>query len=56
MERDYVQFLIDMISSIKKIGKYTSEFGILSLYNEGIYYDAVLRNLEILGEASKTIP
>jgi uncharacterized protein with HEPN domain len=56
MERDYIQFLMDMISSIKKIEKYTSEFGINSLNDEGIYYDAVLRNLEIIGEASKSIP
>lgn len=45
-----------MISSIKKIEKYTSEFGISSIKEEGIYYDAVLRNLEIIGEASKSIP
>jgi uncharacterized protein with HEPN domain len=56
MEREYLQFLMDIFLSIKKIKKYTSEFGIASLKDEGIYYDAVLRNLEIIGEASKFIP
>ncbi len=55
MSRDDTNFIFDIISSIKKIEKYTLDFGIQSLSEEGIYYDAVLRNLEIIGEASKNV-
>jgi uncharacterized protein with HEPN domain len=56
MGRDYIHLINDMISSIVKIENYTSIHGIHQLFEEGIYYDDVLRNLEILGEASKNIP
>ncbi|MBK0383997.1 DUF86 domain-containing protein [Pedobacter sp. SD-b] len=56
MKRNYIQFLEDMVSSIRKIEIYTITYGISDLRNEGIYYDAALRNLEIIGEASKNIP
>jgi uncharacterized protein with HEPN domain len=47
MGRDYIHLINDMISSIVKIENYTSIHGIHQLFEEGIYYDAVLRNLEI---------
>lgn len=56
MERSHIQFIDDMITSIVKIENYTKTYGIHSLREEGIYYDAVLRNLEIIGEASKSVP
>lgn len=45
-----------MLSAIRKIESYTKTYGIADLAEEGIYYDAVLRNIEIIGEASKNIP
>lgn len=56
MKRDYLQFIDDMLSAIHKIESYTKTYGIAALAEEGIYYDAVLRNIEIIGEASKNIP
>lgn len=56
MKRDYLQFVEDMLIAIQKIENYTQTYGIASLAQEGIYYDAVLRNIEIIGEASKKIP
>lgn len=49
MQRDSILFIEDMFNAIQKIEDYTKTFGLQNLNEQGVYYDAVLRNLEILG-------
>ena len=51
MSRSYRLFLRDMWEASEKILRYTGGF----VQNE-LVYDAVLRNLEVLGEAAKKVP
>ncbi len=56
-KRDFKIFVQDMLFSVEKIERYTS--GIKSFEefsNQDIVVDAVLRNLEIIGEAASKIP
>jgi uncharacterized protein with HEPN domain len=48
-------YLEDIYSSIKKIQKYTNGMAFEDFEKDGKTVDAVIRNLEILGEASKNI-
>lgn len=54
--RDYVLFLEDITSAIRKIERYTSGKGVRELGKEDMVLDAVIRNFEIIGEAVKNIP
>ncbi len=50
-------FIQDMLEAIEKIEKYTSSIEDLEDFmGKDIVVDAVLRNLEIIGEAAKNIP
>jgi len=50
-------FVRDMLESIEKIERYTSSIDTLEDFMEkDMVVDAVLRNLEIIGEAAKNIP
>ena len=56
-KRDPRLFIQDMIEAIEKIGRYTSSIETLEDFAENeMVVDAVLRNLEIIGEAAKHIP
>lgn len=56
-KRDPKLFIQDMIEAIEKIERYTSSMETLEDFVENeIVVDAVLRNLEIIGEAAKYIP
>ena len=56
MSRDYRLFLEDISNSCQKILLYTQGLSYGDFIQGEIVYDAVLRNLEIIGEAVKNIP
>ena len=56
MPRDYKLYLDDIIASIDKILKYTDKMDFDSFRENDITIDAVVRNLEIIGEAAKNLP
>ncbi|KAA3602840.1 MAG: DUF86 domain-containing protein [Calditrichaeota bacterium] len=49
-------FLSDILESCRKIQKYTKEKYFEDLISEEMLLDALVRNLEIIGEAAKNIP
>ena len=49
------EFLIDMLIACEKIIKYTKDLSYKDFRRNDIVIDAVVRNIEILGEASKRI-
>ncbi len=55
-KRDFKLFLSDILESIKRIEEYTSGLTFEDFENNTIVSDAVVRNLEIIGEAAKNIP
>ncbi|MGB7531375.1 MAG: DUF86 domain-containing protein [Halobacteriota archaeon] len=56
MQRDYKTFLEDIIDAIAKIEKYTEGMTFEEFEDNELVVDAILRNLEIIGEAVKNIP
>ncbi len=55
-ERSYLMFLEDIIESIEKIEIYIHDLPYNAFIEDCKTVDAVVRNLEIIGEASKRIP
>ena len=55
-DRPYLLFLEDILSSIQKIEDYISGMSFEDFQSDSRTVDAVLRNLEIIGEASKNTP
>lgn len=55
-ERYYKMFLEDILDAIEKIGEYTDNLNFEDFVADNMRTDAVVRNLEIIGEASKSIP
>jgi len=53
--RDYRVYLVHILEAIEKIGRYTAQ-GRDSFFGQDVVQDAVVRNLEIIGEAAKRIP
>jgi uncharacterized protein with HEPN domain len=56
MSRDYRLFLDDMRASCDKIRRYTQGLTFEQFTANEMAYDAVVRNLTIIGEAAKQIP
>jgi uncharacterized protein with HEPN domain len=56
MSRDFRLLLEDIATSCQKILLYTQDLPYEDFIQEEMVYDAVLRNLEIIGEAAKNIP
>lgn len=56
MPKDYKLFLEDILEAIGKIRNYTSGLSLQALATDAKTFDAVVRNLEIIGEAAKQIP
>ncbi|MDO8623453.1 MAG: DUF86 domain-containing protein [archaeon] len=54
--REYKLYLRDILDAINKINKYIKGISINNLPENELVFDAVLRNLQIIGEASKNIP
>ena len=56
MSRDYKVYLEDVLEAISKIRTYTAGMSADSFAADNKTLDAVLRNLEVIGEAVKRIP
>jgi uncharacterized protein with HEPN domain len=56
MSRDYRLYLDDIQSSTEKILRYTQGLDFGSFTNDAKTFDAVVLNLQIIGEAVKNIP
>ena len=55
-ERNILLFLNDIIEAIEKIERYTNNLDYEEFLEDDKTKDAVLRNLEIIGEAARSIP
>jgi len=55
-KRDWKLLFEDIIVSIKKIEEYTTGLSYDDFEENNLVTDAVVRNIEIIGEASKNIP
>ncbi len=56
MPRDYKAFINDILEAIHRIESYTANLTIDDFSGSQLYQDAVVRNLEIIGEAVKRLP
>jgi len=56
MPRDYRLYLEDILESVTKIEGYLEGVSLQEFAEDSMRVDAVLRNLEIIGEAVKGIP
>jgi len=56
MSRDYRLYLDDILEAIKQIRSYVEGQDEKSFANDRKTQDAVVRNLEIVGEAAKSLP
>jgi uncharacterized protein with HEPN domain len=56
MPKDYRIYLNDIIECIEKIINYTTGYSLVVFYNDAKTIDAVIRNLEIIGEAARRLP
>ena len=56
MSRDWLLFLDDLIASAQKIGRITTGRSAEVLAEEEAAFDAVLFNLQVIGEAIKAFP
>lgn len=56
MSRSVRLFIQDMLECAQKVVRYTQGMSREVFFASELVYDAVLRNLEILGEAAKQVP
>lgn len=56
MLRDYRVFLEDILDSISKVERYAQGLSFEQFAKNGEKIDAVVRNLEVIGEAAKGVP
>jgi uncharacterized protein with HEPN domain len=56
IERDYLLYLEDMLLSMERIEEYTDNLDFRKFKMNYLIVDAVVRNFEIIGEASKKVP
>ena len=54
--RDPRLFIEDILEAMEKIEDYTSGMDYESFIENKLVVDAVIRNLEVIGEAAKNIP
>ena len=56
MSRDYRLFLDDIKIACQKVLRYTGDMSYEQFINDEKTYNAVVRNLEVIGDAAKKIP
>ncbi len=56
MSREYHLFIKDIRQCCEKVIRYTASMDFKTFYSDEVIYDAVIRNLEIIGEAAKNVP
>ena len=54
--RNYKLYLQDMLEAVQKIEKYTKGMNFQQFEKSDLVIDGVIRNLEVIGEASKQVP
>ena len=55
-KRDYILFLEDILSAIEKIEMYTKGLKFKKFRENSMAVDAVIRNFEVIGEATRNVP
>ena len=55
-DRTYLMFLEDILSAMNRIAEYIDGYDFETFKRDYKTVDAVIRNFEVLGEASKNIP
>lgn len=55
-KREYILYLEDILQSMKKIEEYLGDLDFKRFKMTYMVVDAIIRNFEIIGEASKNIP
>ena len=56
MSRDYKLYLEDILEAADKIDNYVRGLSLSQFMQDEMRIDAVIRNLEIIGEATKNLP
>lgn len=56
MRKDYFFFIQDILNCMEKIENYTAKMTYSDFVANSLVFDAVIRNLEIIGEAAKNVP
>ena len=56
MSRDWRLYWRDILSFCERVDRYTSGMDLATFEADDRTYDAVLRNLELIGEAAKQLP
>jgi uncharacterized protein with HEPN domain len=56
MPRDYKAYLEDIVQAAQKINRYISGLSVQTFSDDEKTIDAVVRNLEVIGEAVRNIP
>lgn len=56
IKREYILYLEDMLQSMKRIEEYISSLDFNKFKKTYLVLDAVIRNFEIIGDASNKIP
>lgn len=56
MRRNYRLFIEDILESMNKIEEYIKDITYEEFKSSNIIFDAVIRNLEVIGEAAKNVP
>ena len=54
--RSYLLYLEDILKSVAKVSRYTDGMSFEDFLADERTFDAVVRNLEIIGEAAKNVP
>ena len=54
--REFLDYLEDMLNALSRIEEYTHDIEYEDFINSHLIQDGIIRQLEILGEASKRIP
>jgi uncharacterized protein with HEPN domain len=55
MEKDDAVYIDDIVNACRKIIEYTEDFETEDFINDTLTQDAVLRNFEVIGEATKKL-
>ena len=56
MRRNYILYLEDILASANKIQNYVGNASFEELIKDELKIDAIVRNFEIIGEASSNVP
>jgi len=56
VSRDWTFFLEDILAASNKVLRYTNGMTLEAFRSDELVFDAVVRNLEVIGEAAKHLP